>query len=189
MRPGWVPVLGRTAAGIVHFWDKSKLPRPEQAVTQLDELVKKYVGKSIVASSGGRVSVDLQVKPVLRGLKRREANLVQISSDESNGVVEFVECEELFQLYPDSFGLRIDGDSMSPRIKDGDVLIASPSVGASQGQIAIVKLVGQIGVTCKLIRITEEGVHLIPINESYRPTVVAQKELLWSLAVLCHVSV
>jgi SOS-response transcriptional repressor LexA len=77
---------------------------------------------------------------------------------------------------------------MSPRINDGDIVIVSPSVPAAQGQIGIARLAGQIGVTCKLIRTTDTDVHLIPINERYETKVVPKKDLLWALAVLCHIS-
>jgi hypothetical protein len=32
-------------------------------------------------------------------------------------------------------------------------------------------------------------VHLIPINERYEPKVVPKNDLLWALAVLCHISI
>lgn len=188
-RPGWIPILGRTAAGMVYFWDQTLLPEPEQAVTELDELVKKHIGKDIIGSADGKVSIDLQAKVLIDGVKRPEVNLIQVSGQETDTIVEFVECEEIFELFPDSFALRIDGDSMSPRINDSDIVILSPSVPAAQGQIGIARVRNQIGVTCKLIRSTEDSIHLIPINERYEPKIVAQNDLLWTLAVLCHISV
>jgi len=188
-RPGWIPVLGRTAAGMLHFWDQTSLPEPEQAITELDELVKKYIGRTIIGSVDGTVSIDLKVRALVDGLKRPEANLVQVSGREADGIVEFVECEQIYELFPDSFALQIDGDSMSPRINDGDIVILSPSVPAAQAHIAIARIANQIGVTCKLIRSTETSVHLIPINEKYEAKVIPKKELLWALAVLCHISI
>ena len=188
-RPSWIPVLGRTAAGMVHFWNQAILPEPGQAVTELDELVKKHIGKAIIGSADGTVSIDLQARPIVDGIKIRQANLIQVSGEQHDRIVEFVECEEIYKLFPDSFALQIDGDSMSPRINDGDIVILSPSVPAAQGHIAIVRIANQIGVTCKLIRTTEDRVHLIPINERYEAKVVAKKDLLWALAVLCHISV
>lgn len=187
--PGWIPVLGRTAAGIVHFWDQTLLPEPKQAITELDELVKKHVGKTIIGSANGTVSIDFQARPLVDGLKEKQVNLIKLSGLEQEQIVEFVQCEEIHKLFPDSFALQIDGDSMSPRINDSDIVILSPSVPAAQGQIAIARVVNQIGVTCKLIRTTENEVHLIPINERYEPKVVPSKDLLWSLAVLCHIHV
>jgi SOS-response transcriptional repressor LexA len=78
---------------------------------------------------------------------------------------------------------------MSPRINDGDFVVLSSSVPAAQGHAAVARLANQIGVTCKLIRATESEVHLIPINEKYETKIVPRKELLWALAVLCHIKV
>lgn len=188
-RPAWIPVLGRTAAGLVHFWQQQIIPESKQAVTELDELVKKYTGKKILGFKDGTISVDLQAEAVIDGLKRSGANLVQISSIQSDDIVEFVQCEQIHQLFNDSFALRVDGDSMSPRINDGDIIIVSPSVPAAQGQIGVVHVRNQIGVTCKLIRMADENVHLIPINEKYETKIVNKSDLLWALAVLCHISV
>jgi transcriptional regulator with XRE-family HTH domain len=188
-RPGWIPVLGRTAAGIVHFWDQSLLPEPKQAITQLEDLVEKYIGRKIIKSVDAAVSIDLQTKVLANGLKIQQANLIQVTGRSENQLVEFVQCDEIHKLFPDSFALQIDGDSMSPKINDGDIVIISPSVAATQGQIAIARLANQIGVTCKLIRTTEKGVHLIPINERYETKVVGKKDLLWALAVLCHITI
>ncbi|MBN2456647.1 MAG: helix-turn-helix domain-containing protein [Sedimentisphaerales bacterium] len=187
-RPGWIPVLGRTAAGIVHFWQGNILPNPKQAVTELDELVKKYLGKTIISSADTDVTIDLQKRPLLDSVKNLQVNLIQVSGQQADQITEFVQCENIFTLFPDSFALYIDGDSMSPRVNDGDIVILSPSVPAEQGQIAVAHFSNQIGVTCKLIRMAEEAVHLIPINERYETKVVAKKELLWALAVICHLT-
>ncbi len=188
-RPGWIPILGRTAAGIVHFWDQSILPQPQQAVTELDELVRKHIGRDILGTLDTSVSVDRHARPVVDSLKNTPVNLVQVSGKEDEQIVEFVQCEQIYKAFPDSFALRIDGDSMAPRINDGDVVILSPSVPAAQGHAAVVKIANQIGVTCKLIRTTKIEIHLIPINERYEPKVIPQKDVLWALAVLCHISI
>ncbi|MCX5634931.1 MAG: helix-turn-helix domain-containing protein [Planctomycetota bacterium] len=188
-RPGWIPVLGRTAAGIVHFWDNEILPNSSTAVTELDELVKKHIGSEIIRSAEGVVSIDLQTKAMFEGLKISQVNLIQLCGEGAEDITEFVQCEEIFRMFPDSFALQIDGDSMSPRINDGDIVILSPSVPAVPGQVSIAHLANQIGVTCKLIRISGDSVHLIPINEKYETKVVAKKDLLWSLAVLCHIRI
>jgi transcriptional regulator with XRE-family HTH domain len=187
-RPGWIPVLGRTAAGIVHFWDETTLPQPKQLIVELDELVEKHTGQTILGSYEGKIWVDLPARLLAKGLKSNFTSLIQVSGQEDE-VVHFVENKELYELFPDSFALQIDGDSMSPRIDDGDFVVLSPSIPAAQGQAAVVRLVNQIGVTCKLIRTTESEVHLIPINEKYETKIVQNKDLLWALAVLCHIKI
>jgi SOS-response transcriptional repressor LexA/DNA-binding XRE family transcriptional regulator len=186
--PDWIPVLGRTAAGMIHFWNQTNLPDRNQAVTQLDELVRKYIGKDILGSTEGLMSIDLQAQPIVEAIDSLHANLIQVAAPQGDDIVEFVEVSQIHQLFPDCFALQIDGDSMSPRINDGDIVIVSPSVPAAQGQVAIACLANQIGVTCKLIRTTETDVHLIPINERYDTKLLPKADLLWALAVLCHIS-
>ncbi|OHB60391.1 MAG: hypothetical protein A2167_07210 [Planctomycetes bacterium RBG_13_46_10] len=188
-RPGWIPVLGRTAAGIIHFWDQTLLPEPKQAITELDELVTKHIGKTIICSANGTVSIDLQARPLVENLKNLQVNIIKLAGPEEEQIVEFVQCEDIHRLFPDSFALQIDGDSMSPRINDGDIVILSPSVPAAQGQVGVARITNQIGVTCKLLRTSESEVHLISINEKYETKVLPKKDLLWALAVLCHISI
>ncbi|HIJ71800.1 MAG TPA: helix-turn-helix domain-containing protein [Planctomycetes bacterium] len=192
-RPGWIPIIGRTAAGIAYFWQQTNLPESKEAIVELDQLVEKHTGRAIITSARGVLTLDLQIAPLLRELKTETANLIQVGSrtDESgtDHTVQFIECEQIHELFPDAFALQIDGDSMAPRINDTDIVVLSPSVPATQGQVAVAKLQDQIGVTCKLIRTTESHVHLIPINEKYRTQIVPRKKLLWALAVLCHIKI
>ena len=128
---------------------------------------------------------------MLKELKTNTVSLVQVSSQNNttDQVIEFVDSDEIHQLFPDAFAFQVDGDSMAPRICDGDIVILSPSVPAAQRHIAITQLTNQIGITCKLVRTSEDHVHLIPINERYDTKIVPAENLLWALAVLCHVRI
>jgi len=187
-QPGWIPVLGRTAAGVAGFWDQVISSKSGHTVTKLDDLVRKHSGKPIVNSTDAMVSIDLQTRALADSLTNPQVNLVRVDGAPEDSIVEFIQCRQIYNAFPDSFALQIDGDSMSPRINDGDIVILSPSVAAVQGQTAVVQLKNQIGVTCKLIRITEDSIHLIPINESYETKVIAKERLEWALAVLCHIT-
>jgi len=184
-----IPVLGRTAAGIIHCWDQCGMPDSWQAETKLAELVKKHIGKDIVCSNNGEVEIDSDAAKLAGRLAGRfdtNACIVQVSADDE-GIVEFVDSCDMAKRYPDCFGLRVDGDSMMPRICDGDIVILSPSVLAKQGSIAVAKVRDQIGVTCKIIRFDKEQVHLVAGNENYETRVVERNQLIWALAVLGHV--
>ena len=50
------------------------------------------------------------------------------------------------------------------------------------------KFAGQRDVTCKLIKFDEKTVHLIPINERYETKVIGKDDLVWALAVICHIT-
>ena len=68
--------------------------------------------------------------------------------------------------------LRIHGDSMQPRMEDGDVVIVRVQNTVEDGDIAIVLLDeddGTANATCKRIRFTPEGVMLLSLNPDYEP--------------------
>lgn len=66
------------------------------------------------------------------------------------------------------FALKIRGNSMEPRICNGDVIILLRQDDADTGDIAAVMINGS-DATCKKIKKTPEGVELIPLNTEYKP--------------------
>lgn len=66
------------------------------------------------------------------------------------------------------FGLRVVGESMSPRILDGDVVICKKQEDVNSGDVAAVYINGY-DVTLKQVRKDEPGLTLIPFNPSYPP--------------------
>lgn len=66
------------------------------------------------------------------------------------------------------FGLKITGQSMEPRILDGDVVIVRKQDEVENGDIAIV-LVNGNDATCKKFIKHENGVSLLPLNPSFSP--------------------
>jgi len=176
-RRDWIPILGRSAAGVPHFW----ADREDAAgVTMLSDLVERHArqarGAETPAVAAGQP--DAQPLPV---------RIVSLRSPEPGGVSEFLAAGEIKRRYPDAFAVRIDGDSMSPEVRHGDLVVCSPSVPAQDGLPALVQLRRQIGVTCKLFRREGETVHLVPINERYPPQAFPVERLVWAQRVLARV--
>ena len=82
------------------------------------------------------------------------------------------------QLNPDFdyFGLKIKGDSMSPRIQDGDVVIVRKQSDVDSGDVAIVCVNGD-SATCKQIKKHTEGISLIPYNTSHEVKFYSNQEI------------
>lgn len=76
----------------------------------------------------------------------------------------------------DFFGLRIKGDSMSPRISDGDIVIVRQQDDAESGDIVIVLINGD-SATCKKLMKYQEGISLISFNPAYEPMTFSNKEI------------
>lgn len=66
------------------------------------------------------------------------------------------------------FALKIQGDSMEPKISNGDVVIVRQQPDCDNGDIAVV-LVNGDEATVKRIKKSPEGIMLIPNNTSYEP--------------------
>lgn len=65
------------------------------------------------------------------------------------------------------FALRISGDSMSPRIMDGDIVLVHQQESAEDGDIVIALIEGE--ATCKVLKKNAYGVTLVPFNAAYAP--------------------
>ena len=66
------------------------------------------------------------------------------------------------------FGLRIKGNSMSPRIQEGDIVIVRRQDDAESGDVVIALVNGDEAV-CKKLQKYKEGISLISFNPSYEP--------------------
>ena len=72
------------------------------------------------------------------------------------------------------FALTIKGDSMSPRIMDGDVVIVRRQESAEDGDVVIALVDDE--ATCKVLRRSSYGVTLVPFNSAFLPLVYAKDQ-------------
>lgn len=66
------------------------------------------------------------------------------------------------------FGLMIKGDSMEPRIRNGDVVIVRKQEDADDGDIVIALVNGDDAV-CKRLKKYNDGISLLSNNPAYEP--------------------
>lgn len=75
------------------------------------------------------------------------------------------------------FGLRVKGNSMSPRIAEGDTLVVRKQDTAETNDIVIVTVNGD-SATCKRLMKHETGISLISFNPMYPPIEFTNEEIL-----------
>ncbi len=98
--------------------------------------------------------------------------------------IEAIEDVEDWEEIPESmakngeyFALRIKGESMSPKLQPGDVVIVKKQNDVDTGDTAIV-LVNGNDATVKQIKKTETGIMLVGLNvEVYQPHFYSNKEI------------
>jgi repressor LexA len=74
-----------------------------------------------------------------------------------------------------AFALEVKGNSMAPRIEDGDFIVVSPKLEARSGDICVVRVNDED--TVKRVKIEDQFIHLIPLNPEYEPMAVRRKDV------------
>lgn len=74
------------------------------------------------------------------------------------------------------FGLQIHGDSMEPRMYEGDVVIVRQQDDAESGDI-VIALVNGSDATCKRLIKYAHGISLMSLNSKYEPMMFSNEEI------------
>ena len=95
-------------------------------------------------------------------------------------ITDIIDTEEISQELArtgDFFGLQIHGDSMEPRMYDGDVVIVRQQDDAESGDI-VIALVNGNDATCKRLTKYAGGISLVSLNSAkYEPMVFSNQEI------------
>lgn len=128
---------------------------------------------------------DSNIVPISNGTKdKKHGHIINILDRVAAGVpVEAVEdiidTEEITEEMAKTgsfFGLQIRGDSMEPRICDGDVVIVRQQNDAKSGDIVITMINGD-DATCRRLRKYRDGIELISNNPSYEPVFFSNQDI------------
>ncbi len=74
------------------------------------------------------------------------------------------------------FALRINGDSMEPKMSRGDIVIVRQQSDINSGEIGIA-MVGDGEATCKKIKKRPDGIMLISTNPKYEPMYYTNEQI------------
>lgn len=91
-------------------------------------------------------------------------------------IIDYEEIPESMSRSADYFGLQIRGNSMEPKISEGDVVIVRKQDDAESGNIVIATVNGD-EATCKKIKKTESGLMLISTNPDYEPFIYSWEDV------------
>ena len=83
-------------------------------------------------------------------------------------VEEYIDMYPRFVKHGELFALRVQGDSMEPDIRDGDIAVIEKQEFIENGGIAVIRVNGQ-DATLKKVKLLETGLMLIPTNPAYDP--------------------
>jgi len=89
---------------------------------------------------------------------------------------DYIRCPDLHD--PNTFAVRVVGDSMEPKFHEGDIVIFSPAAEVHNGDDCFVRFAMPHETTFKRAFFESDGkVRLQPRNEKYSPTIVDGKRI------------
>lgn len=137
----------------------------------IDYLLGRTNKTTFIPNSHSRIS---RGHPVIINVLGRVAAGVPIEA-----VTDIVDTEEITEDLArtgEFFGLQIKGDSMEPRICDGDVVIVRQQEDADSGDTVIAMVNGNDAV-CKRLLKYKDGISLISLNTKYEPMVFSKDDI------------
>ena len=91
-------------------------------------------------------------------------------------IVDYEEISSSLAKTGEFFGLKVKGTSMQPRIMNNDVVIVRKQPTAESGDVCVV-MVNGYEATLKEIKITENGITLIPYNTEFSQMVYTNEDI------------
>lgn len=92
-------------------------------------------------------------------------------------IIDYEEIDSDIAAKGEYFALKIKGDSMEPRICEGDVVIVRKQDDVESGDIAIVMVNGNDATIKRLLKY-QDGIRLMPSNPTYDPIYFTNQEIL-----------
>ncbi|MBR5535766.1 MAG: helix-turn-helix domain-containing protein [Clostridia bacterium] len=141
----------------IAMWEKGK-NRPEySSLLKISEIFS--VGTDFLTGQSSKTAHSIPVLGYVRAGVPTEA------------VEEVIDYEDL--VLPEKevksfFALRIKGDSMAPRMMEGDTVIVKKQAEFTSGDICVA-MVGSSDATVKKIIKKDTGIILMPLNSNYDP--------------------
>lgn len=148
---------------------KSTLQRYLSGVTKkVPHDALKHIAQALGVSIGGEdVRGELPVLGLVKGG-------VPMSAEEN--IIDYEPVPQQMWDSGDYFALKISGNSMAPRINDGDTVIVKRQDAVQNGEVAVVS-VGVHEATCKKVYYHDGGLTLISNNGEYPPMFYDAKQV------------
>lgn len=91
-------------------------------------------------------------------------------------VLDYEEIPEEWTTQGEYFGLKVKGNSMEPRIMNGDVVICRKQNNAESGDVCVIMVNGN-DATLKQIKKDTNGISLVPFNQNYSPMFYSNEQI------------
>lgn len=180
--------------------DRLKILRKNKKLTQTD--VASYLGlttSAIYKYEMGKAEpnsetlqnysklFNVSVDYLLTGVKDKKINLgykipvlgtipAGIPIEAVEEILDYEEIPQEWATHGEYFGLKVKGNSMEPRIMNGDVVICRKQSDAESGNVCVIMVNGN-DATLKQIKKDTNGIWLVPFNNNYSPMFYSKEQI------------
>ena len=172
-------------AKLTGYTDRSSIAKIEKGQVDLQQSKIELFANALGTTARSLVGWDVNVGPIPNGTKEKKKGVtINVLGRVAAGVPieaveDIIDTEEITAEMASTgefFGLQIHGDSMEPRINEGDVVIVRQQDDAESGDI-VIDLVNGDEATCKRLKKYADGIMLISNNPKYEPMVFSNQEI------------
>lgn len=144
--------------------------------SDMSDRIYKEMSEAIRSTMTGQFSgkSDLRISKKIPVLGRVAAGLPIIAEEE---ILDWEEISGEMALGGEFFALRIQGDSMEPRMKSGDVVIVRQQEDADSGDYVIALINGSDATCKKLMKYEDGSIALVSLNPAYKPMYFSGTEI------------
>ena len=154
--------IAGVSGGAVSTWERGTAEPRMGAVQKIADKLK--ISKADIIEDRNPIKTVRAIRiPVLGRVQ------AGIPIDAQEEIVDWEEITPDMGITGEFFGLRINGDSMQPRIVEGDVVIVRQQSDAESGDVVIALVNGNEATIKKLIKYENGGIALVAFNPLYEP--------------------
>lgn len=166
-------------AKLTGYTDRSSIAKIEKGQVDLQQSKIELFAKALGTTSSDLVGWDNQTparrKGVVINVLGRVAAGLPIEAIEN--IIDTEEISEEMARTGEYFGLQIHGDSMEPRMYEGDIVIVRKQNDAESGDIVIAMVNGNDAV-CKRLQKYASYISLISLNSAkYEPMIYSSEDI------------
>jgi len=172
-----IPILGRAAASLPGVWiDRESMP--EQT---FEGMIEKLDSRKMISRLPQPViGAEAPYSPMGQVQMFQLADVVDVEGLSIDGFLR----TDVLTPRGKLLAMRIDGNSMEPELRTGDLVIADTGQPAQSGQIALVEMTDRVGVTCKIIFRERNSVRLSPLNRDAETASMGPEKIRFAFRVI-----
>lgn len=165
-------------AKMTGYTDRSSIAKIEKGKVDLSETKIQLFATALNTTPAYLMGWKDETKESNQGIKVPVLGAVPagIPISAIEDIIDYEEIPQSWSNQGDFFGLRIKGNSMYPKLENGDVVIVKKQSTADNGDVVIAMVNGD-DATCKRYKRMDAGIMLTSDNSEYSPMFYTNEQI------------